>query len=259
MEEIRQCALAELESGGRRRPCCDTISRNAIGEIQRKAKERPYSSLFYELAFYFREDHCLAAAYHIWQPVIRRWIVRFEFKLREDRFDDLIDDIFFETFDALFKTAIQNRMEGFEAGRIHNFLRSTVRRRLFARCQGEKRAMINKLKKRLELLEPEDMEFLRSEILPGYGARRSELETKIFLLYVLERKPVVELLKDENVKLLTEAFNNPVKALHNRIPTVLWNIYKLLRRREGASESSFCKELLHSWTGGAGPPSLMNL
>jgi len=170
----------------------------------------------------------------------------------------LIDDIFFETFDALFKAALQNRLGSFEAGKIHNYLRSTVQSRMFARCIDEKRALVNSLKKRLDHLEPEDLEFLRTEVLPRYSSRRSELEIKIFELYVLEKKPVIELVEDESVRSLTSDYKNPVKALHNRIPTVLWNIYKLLRRIEGASESSFCKELLTSWTGGARAPSMIN-
>jgi len=81
IESIREKVLDELQETGESHQASELVCRHARQEMRDKPSQRPYSKLFYELAFFYREERCLTAAYQIWFPVMRSWIVRWDMDL----------------------------------------------------------------------------------------------------------------------------------------------------------------------------------
>ena len=246
-EKVRSGALDEVRGGGRKRPLCMFVCVKALDEMRLRLRERPFSRFFYELAFFHREENCLGAAYQVWQPVMRKWIVGWDYELMPEHMDDVVDELIYAAFEAVFDAVIQNRFTDFEAGKVHNFLKRTLHLKVFDRFRRVKRAIISRLNEERSNLEEDHIRFLRERVLPRFGEARSALEVELFERYLLDSIPVREIAKDDALLLELGDASNPSKALHNRVQTMLWNVYKLLKREDARSESPEYRSLLSSW------------
>jgi hypothetical protein len=247
IDVVREKTYQEVNSPGTDHPSCEFVCEKALEEMKEKPPERPFSRLFYELAFFYREEKSLALAYKVWFPVMRSWIIRWDMDLMEDQLDDVVDDLIYSTFDALFLSIIQNRFVDFEAGKVHNYLRKTLQLKVFGRFRQEKRRIVSLLNKGRKKLEEYHIRILRELIGPRFSETRSNLECKLFEEYILENLSVSELVNDNTLLQELGEVSDPVKALHNRVQTILWNVYKLLKRQE--ANNTECHELLQSWIG----------
>ena len=247
-EEVRSGVRDEVSEGGRKRPFCTFVCMEALEEMKRHRRERPFSRLFYELAFFHREEKCLGTAYQVWRPVMRKWIICWDYELMPEHMDDVVDELFYATFEAVFDAVIQNRFTDFEAGKVHNFLKRTLHLKVFDRFRRVKRAIISRLNEDRNNLEGSHLRFLRERVLPRFREVRSALEAELFERYLLDSIPVREMAKDDALIRGLGDVSSPVKALHNRIQTMLWNVYKLLKREDARSESPEYRNLLSSWT-----------
>ncbi len=249
LDKLEEGALAEIREGKRTRSFCDTICLRAMEEMKSRRRERPFSRLFYELAFFRGEERCLAAAYEVWMPVMRSWILHWNYELAAKQMDDVVDDLIYSTFDAMLKAVRGNRFTDFEAGKVHNFFKRTLHIKVFGLFRRRKRAILSNLNKRKELLEEYHLKILEDEILPRFESERSTVETILFRRHLLKGVPIFDLASETKVVNEITGTDNPLKALHNRKQTMMWNVYRLLKWKDSSSESRKYKEIMNLWTG----------
>lgn len=242
-------ALAEIGKGKRSRPICESICLRAMEEMKGRSRKRPFSRLFYELAFFHGEERCLAAAYEIWMPVMRNWVLHWNYELAAKRMDDVVDDLIYSAFDAMLKAVRGNRFTDFEAGKVHNFFKRTLHIKVFGLFRRRKRAILSNLNKRRELLGEYHLKILEDDILPRFESERPAVETILFRRHLLKGIPIFDLAGEKQVVDEVAGSDDPLKALHNRKQTMMWNVYRLLKKTDSSSESRKYEEIVNLWTG----------
>ena len=98
-------------------------------------------------------------------------------------------------------------------------------------------------------MEKDHLCLLKEEVLPRFKETRSNLENHLFERYLIGGEPIKDMAKDKTILQELGNVSNPSKALHNRVQTMLWNVYKAVKREESRAESSEYRNVLLVWMG----------
>jgi hypothetical protein len=250
IDKLKEKACLELSLKAKKRETCIFFCKMAREEFREKKSNGVYSTFFYELVFYHKELNALQTAYSVWKPVFAEWIQNYGFEVQRDNLDEEVDSMINNVFEKMFISVLNGKLKSFSPGAVHNYMKKSLINAIYDKFRKVKRNIISILNEKRILLDEDDCGTLKEYILPVVSRERGEPESTLFSLYVIDKMKVTGILRSGELDWFLQDKPYPAKTLHNSNQTMLWNVYKIMKR-ESMKDGDHGKlnMILNKWPG----------